>query len=130
MANEAYFIRQRSLLHLPSKPVAFLILDILLLFVNHDAYAYPYPLYMVRLSKDSEICLESILIYSFLWGIYIVICAKNLHRSYYILLIMSISYNFNWYLLGYGHIYKLLCPCTHSIPKSNKRISSFYHFNV
>ena len=25
MANEAYFIRQRSLLHLPSKPVAFLI---------------------------------------------------------------------------------------------------------
>ena len=24
MANEAYFIRQRSLLHLPSKPVAFL----------------------------------------------------------------------------------------------------------
>ena len=30
---------------------------------NHDAYAYP--LYMVRLYKDSEICLESILIYSF-----------------------------------------------------------------
>ena len=25
MVNEAYFIRQRSLLHLPSKPVAFLI---------------------------------------------------------------------------------------------------------
>ena len=25
MTNEAYFIRQRSLLHLPSKPVAFLI---------------------------------------------------------------------------------------------------------
>lgn len=41
---------------------------------------------MVRLSKDSEICLESILIYSFLGGIYIVICAKILpHGTLYVL---------------------------------------------
>lgn len=32
-------------------------------------------------------------------------------------------------IMDFHFIYELLCPCTHSIPKSNKRISSFYHFN-